>query len=136
MTQAQVTTESTTDEVQNFAEYQAVEQALQPYIAAAKTGDGALSRSAFYDHAHIVGSIQGETYVMTADEFEGAVTEGGPAPDVQSRIASIDISGPAATARVEFLNWGEFRFTDFFVLYKKDGDWKISSKVYDSHANN
>lgn len=136
MTQAQTTQESAADEIRNFTEYHAVEKALQPYIDSAKTGDGTLSRTAFYDHARIVGSVQGEIYVMTADEFEGAVTEAGPAPDVQSRIASIEISGPAATARVEFLNWGEFRFTDFFVLYKRDGEWKISSKVYDSHAKN
>ncbi len=136
MTQVQVTQETAADEIQSFAEYQAVEKALQPYIASAKTGDGALARTAFYDHAYIVGSVEGEVYVMTADEFEGAVNEGGPAPDVQSRIALIETSGPAAIAKVEFLNWGGFRFTDFFVLYKTDGEWKISSKVYDSHAKN
>lgn len=26
--------------------------------------------------------------------------------------------------------------TQSFVLYKKDGEWKISEKVYDSHSQN
>jgi hypothetical protein len=140
MTQAQavseVSKETTADEAHNFAAYKAVEEALQPYIEAAKLGDGALSRTAFADHAHIVGPIGGQHYNMTADEFKGAVSEGGPAPDVQHHIAWIDISGPAAAAKIEFINWGGLRFTDYFVLFQRNGEWKISGKVYDSHANN
>lgn len=130
------TPESPSDEAKSFAEYKAVETALQPYIEAATTGDGALIRSAFFDHAHIVGSVGGEFYNMDADAFKGAVDEGGPSPEVQHHIAWINISGPAAAARVEFINWQGTRFTDFFVLYKHGGQWKISGKVYDSHANN
>ncbi|MEP3277680.1 MAG: nuclear transport factor 2 family protein [Stappiaceae bacterium] len=131
-----VTVESTADEAHSFAEYQAVEKALQPYIASAKSGDGELVRTAFYDHAHIVGSIGGEFYNMDVDTFKNSVAEVGPSPDVRHHIAWIDISGPAAAAKVEFINWDGNRFTDFFVLYKNDGEWKISGKVYDSHANN
>lgn len=138
MTQAQtnISKESAADEAQNFATYKAIEKALQPYIASAKTGDGASCRTAFFDHAHIVGSINGEHYAMTADEFQGAVSDVGPSPEVQHHIAWIDVSGPAAAAKVEFIGWGGMRYTDFFVLYEKDGEWKISSKVYDSHSNN
>ncbi|WP_298821494.1 nuclear transport factor 2 family protein [uncultured Roseibium sp.] len=128
--------ENTADEAQSFSEYKAIEKALKPYIDAAKKGDGALARTGFFDHAHIVGSIGGTVYNMDADTFADAVSEGGPAPDVQHHIAWINVSGPAAAARVEFIHWGENRFTDFFVLYKKDGEWKISGKVYDSHSKN
>ncbi len=120
----------------SFAELEKVKAALQPYIEAAKTGDGALSRSAFFDHAHIVGSIKGEFSELDADAFGEAISHGGPSPEVRHHIAWIDISGPAASARVEFIDWSGLRFTDFFVLYKHDGQWKISGKVYDSHANN
>ena len=124
------------DEAHSFAEYKAVEKALQPYIQAAASGDGELSRTAFFDHAHIVGSIGGNFYNMDADTFKGAIDQGGPSEQVQHHIAWIDISGPAAAAKVEFINWGGNRFTDFFVLYKQDGQWKISGKVYDTHAKN
>lgn len=125
-----------TDEAASFAEYTAVEKALTPYITAAKTGNGKLSRSAFFDHANIVGSVGGEFSAPDADAFAEAVSNMGASPDVEHRIVWIDISGPAAAARVEFINWGGFRFTDLFILYKKDGQWKISGKVYDSHSNN
>jgi hypothetical protein len=124
------------DEAKTFTEYKAVAEALQPYIEAAKTGDGAYGRTAFFDHAHIVGSINGEFSQMGADAFSDAVSSMGASKEVQHRIVSIDVSGPAAAARVEFFNWGGFRFTDFFVLYKHEGQWKISGKVYDSHSNN
>lgn len=123
-------------EAQSFNEYQEVVKALQPYIESARTGDGKLSRSAFYEHAHIVGSVDGEFSLPNADQFGEAVSSGGPSENVQYHIAWIDISGPAAAAKVEFIDWGGFRFTDFFVLYKKEGEWKISGKVYDSHSRN
>lgn len=136
MPQTEITKETKADEVHNFGEYKAIVEALQPYIKSAANGDGTEIRTAFYDHAHIVGSIGGEFYNMNADTFGVAVTQGGPSPDVQHQIAWIDISGPAAAAKVEFIDWGGNRFTDFFVLYKYDGQWKISGKVYDSHSNN
>ncbi|WP_299732307.1 nuclear transport factor 2 family protein [uncultured Tateyamaria sp.] len=123
-------------EQQSFDEYAAIEEALQPYITAARTGEGPLTRSAFYDHAHILGSIGGTVYNLDADTFAGAVAEGGPSENVRHHIAWINVSGPAAAARVEFIDWGGNRFTDFFILYKEEGAWKISGKVYDSHTNN
>ena len=127
--------EITTDEAKSFEEYAAVAAALQPYIDAAKTGDGDGLRATFFDHAHVVGSMNGDFFNMTADGFRDAVN-GDKSPDVEHRIAWIDISGPAAAAKVEFIRWSGFRFTDFFVLYKQDGRWRISGKVYDSHAKN
>ncbi|MCR9213715.1 MAG: nuclear transport factor 2 family protein [Proteobacteria bacterium] len=136
MQQTEITKETKADEAYSFGEHKAVADALQPYIEAAKSGDGKLSRTAFYDHANIVGSVGGEYYEPNADTFAEMVTSGGPSPEIEHHIAWIDISGPAAAAKVEFINWGGFRFTDFFVLYKHEGQWKISSKVYDSHSNN
>lgn len=124
------------DEQHSFTEYQAVVEALQPYIDSAKTGDGNLTRRAFYDHAHIVGSVNDRFNNADLNTFVKGINNGGPSPSVQHHIAWVDISGPAAAAKIEFINWRGYRFTDFFVLYKHDGQWKISGKVYDSHANN
>ena len=68
-TSTELSKETRVDEVQNFNEYKEVEKALQIYIDSAKSGDGKFSRTAFYDHAHILGSIGGQLYNMTADEF-------------------------------------------------------------------
>ena len=131
-----ITIETIADEAQNFEVYNDIVEALQPYIQSAKTGDGKLTSTAFYDHAHIVGSVGGEFYDMDLATFSGAVSEGGESPNIKHHIAWIDVSGPAASAKVEFINWGGHRFTDFFVMYKHDGQWKISGKVYDSHSKN
>lgn len=125
-----------TTETKSFNDYQEVLKALEPYINGARKGDGTLSRTAFFDHAHIVGSINGEFEISTADAFAEAVTSLGEAPNIQHQVAWIDISGPAAAAKIEFLDWKGFRFTDFFVLYKQDDEWKISGKTYDSHSQN
>ncbi|WP_299139415.1 nuclear transport factor 2 family protein [uncultured Tateyamaria sp.] len=127
---------ATAEEAATFEEYKAIEEALQPYIVSARTGDGDLTRTAFYDHAHIVGSIGGTVYNLDADTFAAAIDEGGPSENVRHHISWINVSGPAAAARVEFIDWGGNRFTDFFVLYKEGEEWKISGKVYNSHANN
>ena len=109
---------------------------MQPYIKSAKTGNGESIRSAFYDHAHIVGSVDGQLYNTDLEAFVKSINDGGTSPNVKHHIAWIDISGPAAAAKVEFIHWQGFRFTDFFVLYKHDCKWKISGKVYDSHTRN
>ena len=123
------------NETQSFDEYEAVVKALTPYIASAKTGEGDVAHSAFYDYARIVGSINGQVSIMDPDSYAAAV-EGSESPDVRYRITWIDISGPAAAAKVEFIDWAGFRFTDFFLLFKQDGEWKISSKVFNSHDKN
>lgn len=127
-----VTTDST--DIATFREYEAIKRTLHLYIDNASPGNGAAMRPAFFDHAHVVGSIEGTFYDMTADEFEEAVDAGGASPDLEYHVAWIDVSGNAAAAKLEFLNWGGHRFTDFFVLYKHEGEWKISGKVYDSHS--
>ncbi len=124
----------TSTENASFEEYEAVRQALQPYIAGAKSGDGASVRPVFLDHAHVLGSMGGSLSNMDADQFSEAVTQLGSSPAVRHQIAWIDISGSAAAAKVEFADWSGFRFTDFFVLFKHEGQWKISGKVFDSHS--
>jgi len=124
------------NERQSFDEYAAIAAALQPYIDAARTGDGASMRPIWFDHARIVGSLDGNSVNLNADAFCNLIDQVGGSPNVQARIVSIDYQGCAASARIEFFDWGGARYTDFFILYKQDGEWKISGKVYDSHIRN
>ncbi|NJK28173.1 MAG: nuclear transport factor 2 family protein [Coleofasciculaceae cyanobacterium SM2_3_26] len=120
----------------SFDEYAAIAAALQPYIDAARTGNGSGMRHVWFDHAHIVGSLDGNPINVDAEAFCKFIDEVGGSPDVQARIVSIDYQGNAGSAHIEFQDWGGARYTDFFVLYKQDGQWKISAKVYDSHTRN
>lgn len=117
----------------NFAEYKAITHALQSYVDSAKTGDASLVQNAFYDHAKIAGSMDGNFAVMSADDFKQVIDENPGSPNIEHHIAWIDISGPAAAVKIEFVDWLGFRFTDFLLLHKSDGQWKISGKVFDSH---
>ena len=121
-------------DIATFEELDAIKRVLHLYIDNAGPSDGDAMRPAFFDHAHIVGSVDGSFYNMTADEFRDVVNAGEASPDLEYHIASIDVSGNAASARLEFINWDGHRFTDFFVLYKHGGVWKISGKVYHAHS--
>jgi hypothetical protein len=123
-------------EEQGFKAYQEVIKTLNTYIDGARNGDGKLSISNFYEHAHVVGSINGEISNVTPEKFKDAINSMGAAPNIQHTITWVDISGPAAAAKIDFFNWNGFRFTDFFVLYKQGDQWKISGKTYNSHSKN
>jgi len=59
---------------------------------------------------------------------------GVPAADEAERRRTIDevsVTWTAATARATLLH-GPTHFTDYFVLLKVNGEWKIANKVYDA----
>ena len=58
----------------------------------------------------------------------------GPATEIETKIAGIDVAGTIATVRLESDNWTGHKFTDFFTLLKVDGEWKIMNKVFYLHA--
>lgn len=124
----------TPEEFSSFEEHNAVLEALQPYIDAARTGRGAAMRHVWFDHARIVGPKDGQLVNLDPDSFCKWVDAEGGSPGVKSHVASIQIAGRAACARIEFLGWHGARFTDFFVLVKHEGRWRISGKVFDSHS--
>lgn len=120
-------------ETQSFAIPRAIAETLQRYIDGARTGDVALLRSAFTDGARVSGSYSGKPVSWTLPEFCDAVAKGGAAPELEARVVSMEHSGAAAMARLEALNWRGTRYTDFFVLVRRDEDWLIDSKVFFAH---
>ena len=110
-----------------------VRVALNQYFRGHATADGAEMRKAFLPTAHIEGIRDGKFVSWTVEEYCSRFT-GKPAADEASRkrtIDSIDISGTAAMARATLVH-GRTTFTDYFVLLKVDGEWKIANKVYAS----
>ncbi len=121
---------------QSFREYGAIEAALKSYIESAKTGDASGYAEDWYEHTRVVGSLGGQFYNITRDETIEFAEQLGGSPDVESRIAYIDYQGNAAVVKLESLNWGGVRYTDFFILSKAEGRWKVSGKVFDAHNKN
>jgi hypothetical protein len=107
--------------------------AIEQYFRGHATGDGAEMRKAFLPSAHIEGIRNGQFVSWTAEEYSSRFT-GKPAADERTRVRridSIDVSGTAAMARATLVH-GATTFTDYFVLLKVDGAWKIANKVYSS----
>jgi len=111
--------------------YEGVWAAIEHYLRGHATGDAAHMRRAFLPTAHIEGIRERRFTSWTLDEY-CALFSGGPADDEATRrrtIDLIDISGTAAGARATLI-YGATTFTDYFVLLKVDGAWKIANKMY------
>ncbi len=120
----------------SFREYGAIETALKSYMESAKTGDASGYAKDWYEHTRVVGTLDGQFYNLTRDETMQFAEQLGGSEGVESRIAYIDYQGNAAVVRLESLNWGGVRYTDFFLLSKGEGTWKVSGKVFDAHDRN
>ena len=106
---------------------------LEAYMQAHATGDGDLIRAAFLPTARIDGVRDGTPVSRTTEEFASGFS-GKPADDEAQRtrrIDAVDIHGNAGMAQVT-LDYPKVTFTDYFVLLKVGGEWKIASKVYDA----
>jgi len=109
----------------------AIRVTLGHYLQGHATGDASHMRLAFWPTAHVEGIREGKFASMTLDEY-CARFPGKPAADEATRrrtIDSIDITGPAAMARVTLIH-GATTLRDYFVLLKVDGQWRIANKVY------
>ena len=108
-----------------------VRAALSHYFQGHATGDAAHMRKAFLPTAHIEGVRDGKFTSWTLDEYCQNFT-GKPAADEATRkrtVDSVDVYGTAAMAKATLVH-GAVPVTDYFVLLKVDGEWKIANKVY------
>ena len=115
-------------------EHDSIAKTLQHYIDGARSGKGDDMKPTFHKDATIFG-------YAGADQFGGPIQqlfdwsdENGPAAELQTRVASIDLVGTVAIVRLELTNLNSARFTDMFTLLKVDGEWKIMSKVFHLHS--
>ena len=72
---------------------------------------------------------------VTIEEWIGRLPPPGTRPNHEA-TAAIDVisrEGNAAAVRAEVYFDGEHQFTDFFLLYKVEGSWRIVSKTFQSH---
>ena len=110
-----------------------VRVAVNQYLKGHATGDPMEMRKAFLATAHIEGIRDGKFVSWTVDEYCSRFN-GKPASDEATRkrtIDRVDVSGTAATASATLVHGGT-TFTDYFVLLKVDGEWKVANKVYSS----
>ena len=120
-------------QAQDQTEERAVRTAVNQYFRGHATGSPDEMRKSFLQTAHIEGIREGKFVSWTAEEYSSRFT-GKPAADEASRkrsIDSVDVSGTAAVVKATLVH-GATTFTDYFVLVKVNGEWKIANKVYSS----
>ena len=117
-----------------ISDYDAICAAIQHYIDGAIAGRGERMKPAFHEEATIYGYVGPDFFAGPIQNLYDRNDANGPAPELQARIASIDLVGSVASVRVEIENWTGHRFTDFFNLLKIDDQWKIMNKVFHLHA--
>jgi len=113
---------------------QLIKSTIRHYIDGAKSGKSEDMKPAFHEDATIFGYIGSDLIAGPIQKLFDWNDENGPATDIVTNIANIDIEGSIATARLESDNWTGHKFTDFFTLLKVDGEWKIMNKVFHLHA--
>jgi len=99
------------------------------------TGNPEYFRNDFLPTARIEGTRDGKFVSLTIDEY-CALFDGKPAEDEGLRERSIehsDISGDTAIVKAT-LDHGATMITNFFVLLKVDGKWKIANAVQSERA--
>ena len=118
----------------NTSDNEMIEKTVQFYIDGAKSGKGDDMKPAFHNDATIFGYIGDDLFAGPIQKLFDWNDKNGPATELETKIASIDIVGTIATVRLESDNWTGHKFTDFFTLLKVEGAWKIMNKVFHLHA--
>ncbi len=111
----------------------AITRTIQTYVDGGIAGRSDAMKPAFHEGATIYGYIGDDLFGGPIQGLYDWNDGNGPAADLTSNIANIDIEGSIATVRLELDNWTGHKFTDMFTLLKTDGEWKIISKVFYLH---
>ena len=118
----------------NTSDNEMIEKTVQFYIDGAKSGKGDDMKPAFHNDATIFGYIGDDLFAGPIQKLFDWNDKNGPATELETKIASIDIVGTIATVRLESDNWTGHKFTEFFTLLKVEGAWKIMNKVFYLHS--
>ena len=85
----------------NNDDYKRIESTIQYYIDGARSGKGNDMKPAFHKDATIFGYIGSDLFAGPIQKLFDWNDENGPATDIVSKIAQIDIEGSIATVRLE-----------------------------------
>jgi hypothetical protein len=122
-----------------LVEHDAITRTMHCYIAGARAGDSNLMHAAFYPWATISGFCQGVEYSGSVKHVFDWITENGPAPNIEPRFARIEIIETIAVVHLEVQHWSgklagaNARASDVFTLLRRNGEWKITHKLFHWH---
>jgi hypothetical protein len=116
----------------DMGEEEGIRSAIDAYLNAIKTGEAKHFEEAFYPDSMVINADAN----TSLSEFVGRVRGRHDAGEVLEEIpvkTSINYVGDVANVRLDFeLRMGDKTHygTDYFNMVKRDGQWKISQKIY------
>jgi hypothetical protein len=105
---------------------------IENYLQGHATGKAEYIRKAFHPEARIQGFRGDGQFINWTLEEYAALFKGDSSPEEprrKRRIEAVDVTGNAAVAKVVF-DYPEATIVDYFLLLKKDGEWRIANKIF------
>lgn len=103
---------------------------LMDYIEGTANGQPERLKKAFHPDFNLYTvSDDDKIWIRSGEKYIGNIKEGKKSNRI-GKIISIDYENNAATAKVEIEVPGWRLFTDYFLLLKYEGSWKIVQKSY------
>jgi hypothetical protein len=108
-----------------------VRATVETYLHGLKHNDVASLRKAFLPEARLYFlKKDGSLGQLTQDDwYKGFAANAGKEEEGDLKIASVDITGKAASVKVEELYTGS-KYTDYLNLLEIQGEWQIVNKIY------
>ncbi len=116
--------------VEEKTEIQQIRETLTDYIEGTANGQPARLRKAFHPDFNLYTVTAEDSLIVRSGEKYINNIEFGKKNSRVGRIISIDFEKDAAMAKVEIVIPGWRIFTDYFLLLKYQGSWKIVQKSY------
>lgn len=121
-------------------EFDAIVATMSPFIEGGRAGRSAIMRPSFLPDATIVGYVGDTLLSGSIEQLYGWIDENGPAPEIEARVAGVEILNSIAMVRMEFELWsGKLagsgtHMSDVFTLVKTGDGWRIAHKCFHWHA--
>ena len=107
-----------------------ITSALMDYIEGTANGEPERLKKAFHPDFNLYTVTNSDSLLVRSGEKYISNFEVGKKANRVGRIISIDFEKDAAMAKAEILVPGWRVFTDYFLLLKYEGSWKIVQKSY------
>lgn len=116
------------------SEIRSISATLMNYIDGTANGDPEQVRNAFHPDFNLYTVSDADSlWVRSGAKYIDGIKPGEKTTR-QGRIISIDVDGHAAMAKAEIAVPGWRIFTDYFLLLKYEGAWRIVQKSYSWRA--
>ncbi len=117
--------------VNSTSEIEQITETIMNYIDGTGNGEPEKLKKAFHPDFNLYTIKNDSLWIRSGEKYVSNVKEGKKTSRI-GRIISIDFENDAAVAKAEIVipNWRIF--TDYFLLMKYQGSWKIVQKSYTS----